>query len=116
MRRPHAGASASIHPPVWLPLSVAVCRGFSTIARAHLAGACAVLPGFRVYGLALTLRAHATCRGAGAGDDLWGSDDDDDRVAAGAGGGREAMSLRDEQSARMKHYKEGYKDAVGQVP
>jgi hypothetical protein len=71
--------------------------------------------GFRVS--ALTLRAHATCRGAGAGgDDLWGSDDDGDRVAAGAGGGREAMSLRDEQSARMKHYKEGYKDAVGQVP
>ena len=38
------------------------------------------------------------------------------KVFGGAGGGREAMSLRDEQSARMKHYKEGYKDAVGQVP
>jgi len=32
-----------------------------------------------------------------------------------AGAQREAMSKRDEASVRMKHYKEGFKDAIGQA-
>ena len=27
---------------------------------------------------------------------------------------RETMSLKDEKSARLKHYKEGFKEAIGQ--
>jgi len=32
-----------------------------------------------------------------------------------AGAQREAMSKHDEASVRMKHYKEGFKDAIGQA-
>jgi flagellar biosynthesis/type III secretory pathway protein FliH len=62
-----------------------------------------------------------------SGDDVWGDSDDDDSNTAGDAGDegkgqemvrpaqKDAMSAKDEEARRMKHYKDGFREAIGQA-
>ncbi|KAJ1488089.1 hypothetical protein T484DRAFT_1784283 [Baffinella frigidus] len=58
-------------------------------------------------------RSSPVAAARGGGDDVWGSDGDEE-VAVGSAR-RDALSVRDEKSARNKHWKEGFKETLAQA-